>query len=57
MICPYQNVLNVTIDNSARAVFIPEISLELLQAGRDGWSHVKFILDRGMPTVGEAKDT
>jgi hypothetical protein len=30
MICPYHNVLNVTIDNTARKVSIPEIALEPL---------------------------
>ena len=37
--------------------FIPEVSLELLQVRKGPSVGVIFILDHGIPTVGEAKDT
>jgi len=47
----------VTIDNGPRAVLFPRCLLNHCKRGSYSWWRVIFILDRGIPTVGEAKGT
>src|ERR1700675_3718030 len=55
MICPYQNDLNVTIANSARAVLFRMCLLNHCKCGRDSWLRVIFILIVETPQSGGQK--